>query len=243
MGLAAPFAMCLLLIAWKCLLTTYKPQARRFEIRLDAHFDRSSKAIAFYAIFGLTLLLWITEKFHGIPTGLVALIPLTLLPALSILDRKEIRSFSWEVLWLVAGGISLGLSMKDTGLASWLVGLISWDAFSGIALILVFGITGYILSNLISNTVAITILMPLAISVILASADATPKTIASIVIALTVMVNVAMLLPISTPPNAIAMSTGMIASKDLSKMGAFVGLAGLVLAILCSQFYWPFLVN
>lgn len=243
MALAAPFAIILLLISWRILVSVFKPRIERFEIRLDSQFDRTPKAIAFYAIFAVTLTLWITEKLHGIPTGLVALIPIVALPAFSILDRADIRGFSWEVLWLVAGGISLGVSMKNTGLAAWLVGLVSRDAFSGIALIIAFGLAGYALSNLISNTVAITILMPLVLSVALASDNTTVAAIASVVVAIALIVNSAMLLPISTPPNAIAMSSGMIATKDLAKVGAIVGLAGILLALLFSQTYWPYLIQ
>ena len=243
MILAVPFVVILLLIAWRTLMILFKPQTSRFEISLDTKFNKSPKAIAFYAVFGLTLTLWVTEKFHGIPTGMVALLPLTLLPALSILERKEIRSFSWEVLWLVAGGISLGLSMKDTGLANWLVSQISWNGLSGVLLVITFGAVGYVLSNLISNTVAITILMPLVLSVVSASTEETNQAMPAIVIAIAVIVSCAMLLPISTPPNAIAMSTGIINTKNLAKVGAIVGFAGIGLAILFSQTYWAYLAN
>ncbi len=243
MLLAIPFVLILLLIAWQSLMLLFKPKTSRFEVALDTPFNKSPKALAFYGIFALTLLLWVTEKFHGFPTGLVALLPLTLLPALSILERKEIRSFSWEVLWLVAGGISLGLSMKDTGLASWLVNRISWDGLSGVGLVIAFGAVGYVLSNLISNTVATTILMPLVLSVVSVSAGGASHAIAAIVIAVAVIVNCAMVLPISTPPNAIAMSTGIIDTKNLAKIGAIIGFFGLILALLFSQTYWAFLIH
>ena len=38
-----------------------------------------------------------------------------------------------------------------------------------------------------------------------------------------------MTLPISTPPNAIAYSTGLIQQKDMAKAGIFVGIITLVL--------------
>jgi sodium-dependent dicarboxylate transporter 2/3/5 len=38
-----------------------------------------------------------------------------------------------------------------------------------------------------------------------------------------------MVLPISTPPNAIAASTGMIEQKDMVKTGLIMGVVGLVL--------------
>ncbi|MBR2301372.1 MAG: anion permease, partial [Bacteroidaceae bacterium] len=41
--------------------------------------------------------------------------------------------------------------------------------------------------------------------------------------------SVSMILPISTPPNAIAHSTGFIEQKDMMKVGIIVGLLGIVL--------------
>ena len=38
-----------------------------------------------------------------------------------------------------------------------------------------------------------------------------------------------MVLPISTPPNAIASSTGLIETKDMAKVGIILGVVGLVL--------------
>ena len=40
----------------------------------------------------------------------------------------------------------------------------------------------------------------------------------------------AMLLPISTPPNAIACSTGLIKTNDMAKVGLIIGLVGIALA-------------
>lgn len=40
----------------------------------------------------------------------------------------------------------------------------------------------------------------------------------------------AMLLPISTPPNAIAFSTGLIKTNDMAKVGLIIGLVGIALA-------------
>ena len=38
-----------------------------------------------------------------------------------------------------------------------------------------------------------------------------------------------MILPISTPPNALAHSTGFIEQKDMAKVGIIMGVIGLVL--------------
>jgi sodium-dependent dicarboxylate transporter 2/3/5 len=48
-----------------------------------------------------------------------------------------------------------------------------------------------------------------------------------------------MTLPISTPPNAIGMSSGLIDTKDMMKAGLILGVIGGLLLIACALFYWP----
>ncbi len=241
MAMATPFAVILLIVAWRLVLWLFKPETDRFEINIKGKFQTSPKAIIAYLVFAGTILLWLTEKLHGISTSMVAFIPVALLPAFGVLDKKDIRGFSWEVLWLVAGGISLGLSMKDTGLASWLIGQVSWHSFGGLGVVIAFGLCGYILSNLISNTVTATIITPLAITVGVALSSQGGFNLVSAIVAITVMVSCSMILAISTPPNAIAMSCGIIDTKDLARSGLLVGLIGIVLAILMHLLYWPML--
>lgn len=243
MVMAVPFTVILLVFAWWVLLALFKPQAATLEIKLAGSFDKSPKAIAAYVIFAATVLLWVTEKLHGISTTMIAFLPVAVLPALGVLDKKDIRGFSWEVLWLVAGGISLGLSLKETGLAVWLIGLVSWDTLGALGVIVVFGVVGYLVANLISHTVSATMIMPLAITVGAALAAAGGFNLVASIVSITAIISIAMVLPISTPPNAIAMATGIIETKDMAKVGIIVGVAGLVLAIVCGIAYWPLIVG
>ncbi len=242
MIMATPFAAILLLISWRLILSLFKPQTDRFEIAIQGKFQTSPKAIIAYLVFAGTILMWLTEAMHGISTSMVAFIPVALLPAFGVLDKKDIRGFSWEVLWLVAGGISLGLSMKDTGLASWLIGQISWQSFGGVGVVIAFALVGYVLSNLISNTVTATIITPLAITVGATLSVSGDFNLVSGIVAITVIVSCSMVLAISTPPNAIAMSCGIIETKDLARTGLLVGGIGIALAIVMHLIYWPLLM-
>lgn len=243
MVMAVPFTILLLVFAWWMLLVLFKPQTKELEIKLDGKFDKSPKAIAAYVIFAATVLLWVTEKLHGISTTMIAFLPIAILPALGVLDKKDIRGFSWEVLWLVGGGISLGLSLKSTGLAVWLIGLVSWNTLGALGVIVVFGIVGYLVANLISHTVAATMIMPLAITVGAALAASGDFNLVASIVSITAIISIAMVLPISTPPNAIAMATGIIETKDMAKVGIVVGLVGLLMAIVFGLVYWPLLVS
>ena len=52
--------------------------------------------------------------------------------------------------------------------------------------------------------------------------------------------SLAMLFPISTPPNAIASSTGLIKTKDMTKIGLIVGAIGFVLGYFLLSYIFPF---
>lgn len=242
MMLAIPLVAVMLIIAWRLLLFLFPPATQSFNIQLETKLNRSPAAIGAYLIFGATVLLWITEKLHGISSTIIAFLPIATLPALKILDKQDIRGFAWEVLWLVAGGISLGLSLKHTGLATWLIHLVNWDNLGGLGLLLVFGLVGFTVANLVSHTVSATILIPLAIGLGLSGVAGESFDMQTSIVIIGVIVSFSMILPISTPPNAIAMSTGMIETQDMAKTGLWIGVFGFIGTLLCGILYWPIIL-
>ncbi|MCC5789736.1 MAG: SLC13/DASS family transporter [Opitutales bacterium] len=243
MLLASPLVVVLLFLIWQLLLKVYPCQQERIKLQLDGAFLTTPRAIVLYIVFGVTILLWVTEALHGISSSVIAFIPIALLPAFKIIEKPEIRNLSWEVLWLMAGGISLGLSMRDTGLATWLIGLIGWEGMGALMVMAVFGMVAVAMSNFISNTVAATLLTPLAISLALSPEMQDIMTLDITAVMIAVGASLGMALPISTPPNAIAISTGMVRTPDMAKMGVIIGLGGIVLAIITSRFYWPLILG
>jgi sodium-dependent dicarboxylate transporter 2/3/5 len=242
MLLAVPLTIIMIVISWRALIIFFPPKTQTFKIEMKDHFDLSPKAIICYLVFVLTIGLWVTEKIHGVSSKVVAFLPVALLPAFGVIGKKEIKSFSWDVLWLMAGGISLGLSLKTTGLAPWLVNLVDWSTLGGFGLVAVFGLVGFIIANLVSHTVSATILIPLAMSLTTSGAVGGDSGSIVSIITIGVIVSFSMMLPISTPPNAIAMSTNMIETKDLALAGLVVGLFGYVLTLVFGQFIWPFIL-
>ncbi len=243
MILAVPLVIIALIFAWMLLLGMFKPETDSVQIDMSGSFNTSKNAWLLYIAFGLTVLFWITESFHGIKSAIIALIPVVFLTLTGVVTKDDIRKLPWEVLWLVAGGISLGISMKSTGLAEWIVGSIEWSAFGAITLLIVFSGVAILMSNFLSNTVTATLLIPLAVS--LATSGVAGEGFNLIIVSLVIGVSasMAMMLPISTPPNAIAMSTGTIETKQMAKAGISVGLFGLILVVLYAVFYWPIFLN
>lgn len=238
MVLTLPLVIIILGFAWWLLLKLFPPLIAQFRTESTSEFNKSGQAIVFYVIFGLTLILWITESLHGISSNIVAFLPIAALTLTEVLNVSDVRKLPWEVLWLVAGGIALGLYLDQTGLANYLVGSIEWSLYSGFLVISMFALVALIMSNFLSNTVTATLLMPLAISIGILQGSSTVDTI-ELALIIGVGTSMAMVLPISTPPNAIAMSTGMVKTSDMAKTGVIIGAVGIVLMLAYALVYWP----
>ena len=65
--------------------------------------------------------------------------------------------------------------------------------------------------------------------VILYSADGTDVTLYMLIVGVALSASFAMALPISTPPNAIAYSTGLIKSSQMAKVGVIIGVVSMVI--------------
>jgi solute carrier family 13 (sodium-dependent dicarboxylate transporter), member 2/3/5 len=240
---AAPLTIVMLLIAWRVLLRLYPPAMDVIFLSLEGKLKTSVNAIILYTTFAITVLLWVTEGIHGIRSSIVALIPVAVLTLTSTFEKQDIRKLPWEVLWLIAGGIALGISMKETGLAEWMVGAISWEQFGYLMLLAVFGTVALVMSNFLSNTVTASLLIPLAISLAMSGImDGQVFGMMMIGLVIALASSFAMVLPISTPPNAIAVSTGLLETKDMIRSGLIIGLIGLVLILVLTVVYWPFLL-
>ena len=76
-----------------------------------------------------------------------------------------------------------------------------------------------LLSNIMSHTATSTVLIPLGMSIL-------PGNVMEVCIIIGLSASTALLLPVSTPPNAIAYGTGMIEQKDFRIGGLLIGLLG-----------------
>jgi len=243
MLLAVPLVLVVLAFTWLLILMLYKPVSEHVLLDMKGRFQTGRPAVLLYLIFALTVILWITESLHGIKSAIVALIPVVLLSLTGVITKEDIRKLPWEVLWLVAGGISLGISMKTTGLAGWMVTNIEWSALGTITMIVVFSAVAIAMSNFLSNTVTATLLIPLAVSLATSGIAGDGFNLVIISIVIGISASHAMMLPISTPPNAIAISTGVLQTKHMAKAGIAIGIVGILIVTLYALFYWPLLLH
>jgi sodium-dependent dicarboxylate transporter 2/3/5 len=176
-------------------------------------------------VLTLTMLLWLTTSLHKLSIFAVSVIPIFSLTMTGILKAEDIRKLPWDTLLLVAGGLSLGLALQETHLLERFTQNFVGSSLNPILLYLVFAYLTAIFGNVMSNTATSTILVPIGIFLM-------PDHAKYIAVILGFAASTGVLLPVSTPPNAVAYSTGLIAQKDFLKGGLLVGLLGPLLIVL-----------
>ena len=162
---------------------------------------------------------------HGLTVASICAVPLVILTLTGILDGKDIQGLPWDALLLVAGGLSLGMALEHSGLLNFYAQRLITMEINSMVLIFILAFLTMIVSNVMSHTAASTIMIPLGLTILVAF-----KLEVAVIIALSA--STAMFLPVSTPPNAIAFSTGLIEQKDFRTGGILIGLLGPVLAVL-----------
>ena len=243
MIIGIPVSLVLIFMFWKLLIKKYGIKKEslsldflQVEIPLEEEFveeDKIRKNIVLVVLV-TTLVLWLTSQWTTIPVAAVSGIPIVALTMFGIIDADDVRSLPWDTLMLVAGGLALGLAIQEQGLADYFISEISTVEINFYLLLLLFSLTTVTLSNFMSNTAATTILIPVAISLMSINEGVDPIVLPFVI---GLSASCALLLPVSTPPNAIAYSTGMIEQAAFRLGGIFIGLVGPVLIIAWTLLY------
>ncbi|VAX35853.1 Sodium-dependent anion transporter family [hydrothermal vent metagenome] len=177
----------------------------------------------------ITILLWLTSGLHGIPSAVIALFAAGMFSLTGLLNQDDFKNINWDILILMWGGLALGKGMQISGLTDWVVSLSIFQQ-QGFILVAVFCLLGVVLSTFMSNTATSNLLIPIVMVIPGESSIMLATTIA-------LACSLAMALPVSTPPNAIAFSTNMLKSKDMLKAGTIVSLVSVIMIILGFKFF------
>lgn len=227
-----PVVIIMILFAWVLLMLLFPFKVKKIEINIDGDVKKDWKFWTVTVTFLVTILLWMTGEITHLNSNIVALIPFAVFAVLGIFTRDDFAKVDWHVLWMVAGGFALGTAMNKTGLAAALVEAIPFGTWSPLVVLIVAGLVGWLLSNFIANSSAANLLVPILATVAIAMKDALAVYggVTTLLVCVAASTSFAMLFPISTPPNAIASSTGLIKTHDMTKVGLIVGILGIALA-------------
>ena len=252
MSRMVPYVIVMIAIAWVLLQLFFPFKSDRIELKIESKAGKKDwRTYVAWITFFVTILLWVTESLTGINSNIVALIPLAVYTCTGVFSKEEIKEINWSVLWLVAGGFALGTGLNKTGLAATLINAIPFSTMDVVLVMIIAGFICYFLSNFISNSATAALLVPILVVVGTAMSDPSAANNAQFVSLggmyamipfIAMCASIAMLFPISTPPNAIAASTGLVQTKDMAKVGIIIGVIGFVLGYFLLTKIFPFTV-
>jgi sodium-dependent dicarboxylate transporter 2/3/5 len=200
-------------------------------------------------VFATTALAWIfrTEKvlgditipglvtfFPGIDDSTIAIFGALLLFLITVSRAEVIYTMNWEwakqipwgILILFGGGIALSKAFISSGLAQVIVEYFS--IFHGLPIVLLVVLVAIIVSLLTevtSNTAIASVMMP--IMAVTAISMAIHPYILMLTAALAA--SMAFMLPVATPPNAVAYGSGYVSIPDMIRSGWMINLIGVVI--------------
>ena len=226
-----PLVIVLLLMSWRILLKMFPFSQKTIELHIDGEMKHNAHSYIVIVTFFVTVALWLLDRLTGINSYTVAMIPFMVFALTGVINKRDLEQINWSVIWMVAGGFALGYGLNASGLAANAVESIPFGDFSPMLILLLGGAICYVLSNFISNSATAALLMPILAMVCGAMGDkldpigGTPTVLIGVAIA----ASSAMILPISTPPNALAYATGYVQQKDMSRMGLIMGVISMLL--------------
>jgi sodium-dependent dicarboxylate transporter 2/3/5 len=229
-----PLVLVLLFIGWLLLRSLFPFTQKTVQLEIEGEMKKDWKTYTVIVTFIVTVLLWLFDKYTGVNSNTVAMIPFMVFALTGIINKYDLEEINWSVLWMVAGGFALGDALNASGLAANAVESIPFGMWSPVLILVVSGLICYLLSNFISNSATAALLMPILLVVCtgmgekLGAIGGTP----TVLIGIAVASSSAMILPISTPPNALAFSTNLVKQNDMVKIGIIMGVTSMVMGYL-----------
>lgn len=162
--------------------------------------------------------------------------PLSLSKGEFLLDWKTAVKIPWDVVLLFGGGLAIANGFQKTELTKFIA--LEFQNFQGLhtyllmTLIVVFTIA---LTEVTSNTATATLLVPImgAVAVAMGLNPLGPM------IAAAIAASYAFMLPVATPPNAVAYGSGCFSIKDMALAGIWINLASFLIIPLVLYFFIP----
>ena len=205
-----------------------------------------------FVIFAGTAFLWITKDLWNSITllklddNMIAIIGATALFITpngknknALLEWKDTGKMAWGILLLFGGGIALASALEKAGLIQSLGLWFSQFSFDPLLLIFLVTLVSLFVSEVMSNIAQVIVFAPV-VTELARVAGLHPLQLG---IPMTLAASCASMLPMGTPPNAIAFSSGYIKLKDMTKVGFVMNMISIVLITLFCWLLLPLVFN
>ncbi len=235
-----------LLVVTYCLLVLLFPaeikdvkEARTLLIKKIEGIGRIKRKELFIGLLMIaTICAWICfgEEF-GLAN--IALASVVIAFVFRLMTWKDVEEdVNWGLILMYGGAICLGFAMGKTGATHWLVSIAPLGSIhSPFILIMVISLVAIFLTEAISNTAVVALLMPITIGLAI---DFSINPVIT-TLAVTVPSGLAFMLPMGTPAVAIAYSSGFISPGNTFKGSLILKIAAWILFNVFAYFYWPIL--
>ncbi|GAA9002796.1 SLC13 family permease [Helicobacter pylori] len=160
-----------------------------------------------------------------------------------LIDWGVAKKLPWDVLLLFGGGLALSAQFSKTGLSLWIGHLVS--SFSHLPILfIIFMVTLMVifLTEITSNTATAAAFLPVIGGVAMGMGYENHQSLL-LTIPVALSATCAFMLPVATPPNAIAYGSGYVKITDMIKAGLWLNLVGVVLISAFSYFLVSLVFN
>ena len=165
---------------------------------------------------------------------------LLFLPPFNILKWQDIKKIPFDIILLFGAGFSIATLFSSTGLANQLaVFLQNFSELPTLILIIIIASLVTFSTEITSNTALISMILP----VIYALSEQNGLDTRLMMMVATICASYAFMLPIATPPNAIAMSCSAVNVSSMMKYGILLNLLGILLVSLFAYSYWQYFIS
>jgi sodium-dependent dicarboxylate transporter 2/3/5 len=198
-----------------------------------------------YILGGLIVLLLVNSKIEPFYSGLglnekgilLSFGLLMFVPKIGFLQWEDTKKIPYEIIFLFGAGFSIAAAFSKTGLANEIAThLMSLTNMPILFLIILVAAMITFTTEVTSNTALISIALPIIYSL----GQAANIDITLILLVATICASYAFMLPIATPPNAIAMSSGAVKVKDMAKFGIVFNIVGIIAITTIALVYWQY---
>lgn len=144
-----------------------------------------------------------------------------------LMDWETAQRLPWDVILLFGGGFAMAGAFETTGLAHWIGDLLTSGVTVRSIIVWMLLITASLtfLTEFTSNVATANMFVPIVASISV-SLGYDPRLL---MIPATISTSVGFMMPVGTPPNAIAFSTGRVRFDQMAKYGFVLNLIGIIL--------------
>jgi len=240
---ALPIPLVILWVAYFLILYFFRPEvvsAQAAHVKLERDIEEmgplkaEEKKLMAVLVVVICCWLFLSQYIH---ISVTAILGGVLIFVLKIIDWKDIEDYvNWGVILMYGGAIVVATALTSSGATSWVAERIfTCVPLSPVMFILVVSLLTKIITEGISNVAAVAIVIPLAFSV--GSVVHINPIVTTLVVAISG--GLAFCLPMGTPPNAIAFSSGFLRISDVVRIGVVLNIVSVVVILLVARFYWP----